>query len=513
MMTAALALVLLMQGEPPPGTGPGPGQGPGPVNPGQSKPPTPQTVPIGGKEKPIGTKTYTDKGLGLAFDYPANWRFERRDKNRPDRFTIPIEGSDGKGELQIIDLDYRAPAEEFQKVQASMSERLSTTVERQYQIELLGVPLLLTQLRAASPDGDRTTLVGLLYANTPRKFNFRLSSLSKDFDAVNLSWQSVLETLRTTSGALPDVAGTKPTPTPVAAVRVVRTEIAARKSPPPTRGPVVVNLKIASSEMALYLPKDWTATPAGEGVVRLSHPKLSKPLMVQGYLTQADNPEAVLARAALRSLDDFGRIDRRYDRQFDATRGGGSASAVWRLGTGPAGAPKSAYDAVYTQDAAFLLLTSEAGDLIAAPVPGTTTPGTTAPGTTAPGAMTPGTVPPGTAPGDAPAGGGSGSLPPMTPVPNPTETPATLPGTLPGTLPATPPATAPATAPAKSVPLTPAERAEKAREERAAAERTQRLAQSFQRSKEEIAILEDLLRTMRLEPASAAPVAPAKPPK
>lgn len=464
MMTAALALVLLMQGEPPPGTGPGPGQGPGPVNPGQSKPPTPQTVPVGGKEKAVGTKTYTDKGLGLAFDYPANWKFDRKDKNRPDRFTIPIEGSDGTGLLQIIDLEYGAPAEEFQSVQATMSQRLNTTVERQYQIELLGVPLLLSQIRSSSPEGDRTTLVGLLYANTPRKLSFRLSSLSKDFDAVNLSFQSVLETLRTTSGALPDVAGTKPTPKPVAAVKVIRTEIKAPPPLPPTRGPVVANFAIASSDMALYLPKGWTAERIGEGVLRLNHSDLSRPLVVQGYLSQADNPEAVLGRAALRSMEIFSRIDRRYDRTFPATRGGGSASAVWRLGVGPKENARAVFDAVYSQDAAFLLLTSE---------------------------TLPDTPPPPLVPGPSPV--------------IPTET-----------VPATPPAQTPAqTTPdtPTTAPMSPEDeaRAKKAREERAQRverERQDRLAQSYRRSKDEIRLIEDLLTTMRLEPASATPVVP-----
>ncbi len=436
MMTAALAFALLLQGEPVPVKGPG--QGPGPVQPGQSTPPTPGTVPILKPEKPIGTKTYSDKGLGLAFDYPGNWIFQRRDKSRPDRFTIPVEGSAGRGELQVIDLDYRATPETFQEAQATMATRLNGTVERQWQIELLGVPLLLTQLRAATPDGDRTTLVGLLYANTPRKFNFRLSAPTKDFDAVNLSWLSVLETVRTTSGALPATEGTKPIAKPVPAVREVRTELAPRRPLPPTRGPVVAPLRIASSDMALYLPKGWTAAPAGEGVLRLSHPRLSIPLVVQGYLTQADNPESVLARAAARSMTAFALIDRRYDRQFPATRGGGSASAVWRLGTDPAEAPRAAYDAVYTQDAAFLLMTSEA------------TPGAT--------------------PGSA-SGAASGATVQAAPAPK---------------------------------------RVEPSDEARRETARKSRLAGAFGRSREEIRLLEDLLRTMRLEPAATTPAAPPK---
>ncbi|MER3497096.1 MAG: hypothetical protein C4320_10310, partial [Armatimonadota bacterium] len=156
------------------------------------------------------TRVYSDPDLGLAFDYPSNWTYQKKDKKSPARFMIPIEGTNSKGELRVIDLDYRGTAELFQTTQATMIATLNQTLVRQWQIEVLGVPMLLTKVKSANAEGETTTLVGLLYANTPRKFNFRLTAPSGQFESVELPWQAVLETLRTTSGALPASGDTPP---------------------------------------------------------------------------------------------------------------------------------------------------------------------------------------------------------------------------------------------------------------------------------------------------------------
>lgn len=362
-MTAALLLAALV-------TSPGAihlGQETG--SPGQNTPREPAKIPIDKPKepaKPVGTKTFSDKALGLAFDYPANWTFQKADRDRPARFAIPIEGTTAKGELQIIDLEYRAAPETFQETQATMISRLNQQLVRQWQIEVLGVPLLMTKLKSVGQDGEKTTVVGLLYASTPRKFNFRLTAPSENFDAVEFPWQGVLETLRTTSGALPTTEGTEPPKTTPTPLKEVRTEIGPRLKNVTFRGPVSAKLAFGGTSATVYMPKGWLAAADEEGALRLTHPRLSAPLTMRGFLAQADNPTAVLTRAAVKSMESFSKIDRRYDPVIEMTKTGASVSAVFRVGADTAGKPRTAYDAVLAQETLFVHLTGESGSTVRA---------------------------------------------------------------------------------------------------------------------------------------------------
>ena len=327
-------------------------------SPGQSAPRDPAKVPVEKPKdeapKPTGSRTYSDKGLGLAFEYPATWQYQKKDKDHPARFLIPIEGTTAKAELQIIDLEYRASPEAFQETQATMIGRLNQQLLRQWQIEVLGVPLLMTKLKSVGEDGERTTLVGLLYSSTPRKFNFRLTAPTESFDAVEYPWQGVLETLRTTSGTLPTAEGTEPpktTPTPAKAVRTV---IGPRLKNVTYKGSVVAPLAFGGTSGNVVLPDGWRAEPAGEGMLRLSHAKLSVPLTMRGYLSQADNGGDILKEAAKKNLTGFGKVDRRYDPVIETTKTGASAAAVLRVGSDTEGKPRTDFDMIVVQETLFV---------------------------------------------------------------------------------------------------------------------------------------------------------------
>lgn len=351
MMTAALLLAAFVMS---------PAQETG--SPGQNTPREPAKIPVDKPKeepKPVGTKTFADKGLNLAFDYPANWTYQKADKSRPARFTIPIEGTTAKGELQIIDLEYRATPEAFQETQKTMIDRLNQQLLRQWEIEVLGVPLLMTELKNVGEDGERTTRVGLLYTSTPRKFNFRLSAPSANFEAVGYQWQGVLETLRTTSGALPTAEGTEAPKTAPTPPKEVRTEIGPKLKNVTFRGPVTAPLAFGGTSGTIYLPKGWTTEPGGEGTLTLRHPKLSAPLTIRGYLGQADNPTAVLTRSAAETIAKYAKVERRYDQTIETSRTGASAVSVIRVGSDTEGKPRMNVDAVVSFESLFVLIRGE----------------------------------------------------------------------------------------------------------------------------------------------------------
>ena len=346
-----------------------------PVQNPPNKPPLNQTVPIGKVEeaKPVKRKTFSEKGIGVMFDYPETWTYKGADKKNPARFTIPIEGG-GTGELKIIDLEFRGTPANFQETQATMIGRLGGNVVRQNQLEVLGVPLLLTKLRQNGANGDTTTLVGLLYAATPKKFNFRLTGPSDRFDALEYQWQSALETLRTDTGALPQTEnGQKPKPAKTAGdvplgpdgkpvpppVKDVRTELAPRPMQKNYKGPVSAELAAGSQPAMLYLPAGWTSEPTGDGTVRLTNKGSGLVLNAQIFLAQADNPRAVLERAVLDHMASFDTIERRIDLQHDFTKGGGAAASVYRIGKGKDGGARMVFDGVYAQGEWFVALTGE----------------------------------------------------------------------------------------------------------------------------------------------------------
>src|SRR4051812_15977869 len=105
-------------------------------------------------------RTYTNTELGLSFNYPKSWKVTKvkvRNRTKFDitnpktwrpastdnttRFLLPVEGSKQDGTLEIYSAQFFAETDIWQYSQKDINDQMKRPVLRQWQEEILGVPL------------------------------------------------------------------------------------------------------------------------------------------------------------------------------------------------------------------------------------------------------------------------------------------------------------------------------------------------------------------------------------
>lgn len=274
------------------------------------------------------TRTYTNKALGLAFDHPGSWSVAT---TRKDEATFRL--SEGVV-VELFPSTYRQEAASWQALQVQISKNLDRTVERQWEEEILGVPLLMTKIAYEVQGQPTKTLVGLLYTSSANKLLFRLTAPAVAFDEAEARWREALQTLRTTTGQLPTTDDPSrpvaPPPTPTAEPRPLAPKAAA---PRVAIAPKSVAVQSGGVAVELRFPDGWTAEGA-EGGFTLKHPSLAGSLRVAvNALLDSPTPDKALASAAAESLREFDAVAKRIDSRPRDNRALAKVLEVRRTGT------------------------------------------------------------------------------------------------------------------------------------------------------------------------------------
>jgi hypothetical protein len=272
--------------------------------------------------------TFRDRGLGLAFQHPKTWTVKR--ERLFTTFEIPLPGG-ATAQAQLFGAVFRDPAETWQGLQAEVSKAQGRTVERQWQEELLGVPMLLTKVSHTEQERPFVTLIGLLYSATPEKMQFRLLSPGPEADAAQAAWWAAMLTLRTTSGNLPgEEDPTKPLEDLVP--EAPQPEVVLRK--PLSDSPAVrPGVAVPFGEMNLELPAPWAL---GEGG-RLTREGLQGTVTVEVGSGDGEAAGKALETAVAESLRRFDKVELRKDTIARPARTGALVASVWRRGTAVSG--------------------------------------------------------------------------------------------------------------------------------------------------------------------------------
>lgn len=281
-------------------------------------------------------KTFTDTELGLSFTHPKSWQVAR-DRSKAWKINIPLEGG-AKGTLEIFAVSFREPADRWQEYQALANQNLKRTVDRQWQEEILGVPMLLTRIYYSQKDVPMATLVGLLYGAVPKKMNFRLTAPASGFEQAEQEWRTALQSLRTISGKLPDTEDpTKPPPDPVLQPTTPKNQ-AVLKPPSqekPTRkvrGRNKLATKAAGRDVVFTFPGGWTATTDGDGFL-LTRNGFKGRLRLE-VLGTLDSPPANRALSAItaEALGEFSKVTLRDEPRPSYNKAGAMVTWVRREG-------------------------------------------------------------------------------------------------------------------------------------------------------------------------------------
>ena len=317
------------------------------------------------------TKPFADYQIGMAFDYPSTWVMVSDPKDPKSKKLIPdsifgkkskkklAAGKQAAGEslfyvpansrtanLEIYGVTYDHAPEEWETNQVQINNDLKRTVTKQWREQILGVPLLLTKLDYEDAAGKETALVGMVYSRTPYKMVFRLTAPDVDYDAAEGQLRQALQSLRTTTGDLPQpedpnhpldksaYVGVSNKPPKVIVMTAPQPDPAKVK-----KGEVTVKATVAGKAAVLSMPTGWTAdAPSADGSIALHNPAITGTIVVTlASVLDSDPPQAALLKASALSLDEFSKVAKRDETSSNFTTSGASTDTIWREGTGANG--------------------------------------------------------------------------------------------------------------------------------------------------------------------------------
>lgn len=328
------------------------------------------------------TDTFTDSKLGLSFTYPKTWTkatpsapVETNNKKgkkgkKPaepigQTFLIPLEGSSEPAELLVMRTAYSGSAEDWNLLQETSNKMQKREVARQWQQDILGVPMLLTRINFTEVAGSRTTLAGLFYTHSAEKLLFRLTASAGDFDRVQFEFMKAMETLHTVNGELPkqqipDQEIVPEKPKEKVNPRDVPHELPTAQQNKPKAPKVAkgVPLVVGSTTINLVLPSGWTAKASPDGF-SISHPKCR--LTVNAVIKPAgesDRPDTALQNIAGTRLADYEVVKLREDQVAKVNHLGCSIAWVSRIGSATAGGNLTTLDGYAVNGNYYLLMST-----------------------------------------------------------------------------------------------------------------------------------------------------------
>lgn len=241
------------------------------------------------------TKPLSLPEVGLQMQIPNEWRVQ----TERVRQVVTFASAEGPVRVEIFSTRYIQPAADWQQMQRTVNEQMERKVERQWEEEILSVPLLMTRVSYAERGTPTGLLVGLLYSNSDNKFHFRLTAPAAGYENAESLWRSALLTLRTTTGSLPRTEDGVPEapaantpnrrqPTP-AVVPTVRMSENARK--PDAMGPGRYGFTVSNRSGVLRFPQGWQMGESDP--VQLLGRELPSGIAVQFYSTVDSPPSGV----------------------------------------------------------------------------------------------------------------------------------------------------------------------------------------------------------------------------
>ena len=335
-----------------------------------------------GTPTPPTETTFTDAALGLSFTHPTTWTtiatpIPASPPGKGNRFKLPggkkkaapsgppegmvtfaIPGADGVAptQLTIVRASFSDAPEKWQQIQSDSNRNMRREVDRQWQQEILGVPLLLTKFGYTETGTAKTGLTGLLYNAAPYKLLFRLVGPAESFDAAQYQFTQAMLTLRTTDGDLPTAQEPgKPIAPPEIPTPDAKHPIFASPKAAPLVAPLALPVALGERRMLLRVPEGWTLSKVEGDTAVLRHPQVKEPVRVKLYaVSTAPRATDSLTAASNQTLETFKTVEMREDSPGTPNKAGNPLLAIWRKGTTAAG-PAAAMDAVVVSGDAYAL--------------------------------------------------------------------------------------------------------------------------------------------------------------
>lgn len=294
------------------------------------------------------TLQYQNLTLGMKFSYPKAWELTTN-KKEETRILIPLENTSDRAVVEVYSVSFRSEPEIWQLSEAAFAKTMKRKVERQWEEEILGVPLLLTKVDFADKGSQKVSETGLVYSLGFHKLMYRITATPDLFDKADYEWRKVLQSLRTWTGEMPQKEdGSKierkdPIPSGAKTDEVphptIPHEINAKPAVKPVKSPPAATLETGDSKkVVLCAPTSWKAETNKDGSVTLHSSGVSGPITVTVFPVAGSDPAPIaLLKASASSLDSFAKVTSRDESLPRNNLAGASVAAIWRSGAASKG--------------------------------------------------------------------------------------------------------------------------------------------------------------------------------
>jgi hypothetical protein len=304
--------------------------------------------------------------LGLAMTHAKGWQITKIGKTNDMKALIPIQGSSQKAVLELYNVGFNSEKEIWQLGQKAINDRMKRDLVRQWEEELLGVPMLLTKVSFVDKDGPQILLTGLIYSKTPKKLMFRLAAAPDDFDKAEFVWRETMNTFRTGRAWVPEDPNDKPDPKAPIKTQLPKPAITNPNSLDTqikvVKPPVSISATVSGRKVELRIPGEWAGKVDENGVITLTHPDVAGSVkVVLSSSLDSDPPQRALLSAASKTLEGYQKVSKRDESLPEKNRAGAMLAAVWRSGTS-AGGELFTCDATGTNGDFYFVLSYRSGN-------------------------------------------------------------------------------------------------------------------------------------------------------
>lgn len=285
---------------------------------------------------------YVDPSLGIQFDRTSQWVEQKKAKDG-SRFLVPLPDSSEQALFEVLRAPFHSGKDIWQTIQVDITKATKKTLVRQWEQDILAVPMLFTQVTWNDKGVDKTTLSGLFYTRTPVKMLIKVTTPTSEFPKAQYLLDQVLQSMSTLDGAVPqeDDPEVKLAPAPqkpVAAPKKPRVISAEREVVKESGARVEFPLTVSTKQLKLSTPEGWRVENSDDGRITLRHADLENPLVIDvRYLLDSDPPLKALFVQSTQTLNDYNAVTKREDTDGQINRTGCKISSIYRLGKGNQG--------------------------------------------------------------------------------------------------------------------------------------------------------------------------------
>jgi hypothetical protein len=338
-----------------------------PVNEMRSLPLLLCLAPVLGLGQSSDVKLYRNNILNIQFEHPKAWKVETNRRNE-SRILIPIEGTQETALLEILPVTFESEKDIWLTAQKTVVANARYELVRQWEEEILRVPMLLTRYTFPNSRGVQVVTSALLYSDWPRKFFWRLSAGTFEYEKAEFAWRQVLQTLRTVDGSefkvldpnAPREKNRKVVPVEAVTTKTVMIDdgTGSRRKGGVETGEQLTEARAAGRDVVVRGPKGW-AVLTGEGGFTLRHPELEGPLRMKVESSlDADPAGRALFLASSRSLGLYASVAERKEQLPKPNPAGAKTAWVFRTGKSAQGF-LSTWEATVEKGDFYLVLSYE----------------------------------------------------------------------------------------------------------------------------------------------------------